>query len=177
MEILYILVPSVAIPLAIALLFFFICVCRNNQKSSSPPVQRQPKHVRGQNVEMSMLNAYKPKVKWAERGSIYDVSLGLKQTYNPPQFRSQMMQTQVYECWGSFAGSHASLTSSEAAWAFFPQCVHFSAGPHRCLPTKFGWEGILRRSSLPAPQDSAVLKISKKEIPCSSNQTERDEER
>jgi receptor tyrosine kinase-like orphan receptor 1 len=65
MEILYILVPSVAIPLAIAFLFFFICVCRNNQKSSSPPVQRQPKHVRGQNVEMSMLNAYKPKVKLA----------------------------------------------------------------------------------------------------------------
>ncbi|XP_032485440.1 inactive tyrosine-protein kinase transmembrane receptor ROR1 isoform X3 [Phocoena sinus] len=64
MEILYILVPSVAIPLAIALLFFFICVCRNNQKSSSPPVQRQPKHVRGQNVEMSMLNAYKPKALW-----------------------------------------------------------------------------------------------------------------
>lgn len=66
MEILYILVPSVAIPLAIALLFFFICVCRNNQKTSSPPVQRQPKHVRGQNVEMSMLNAYKPKVKLAQ---------------------------------------------------------------------------------------------------------------
>ncbi|KAB0360626.1 hypothetical protein FD754_004782, partial [Muntiacus muntjak] len=66
MEILYILVPSVAIPLAIALLFFFICVCRNNQKSSSPPVQRQPKHVRGQNVEMSMLNAYKPKSKAKE---------------------------------------------------------------------------------------------------------------
>lgn len=64
MEILYILVPSVAIPLAIAFLFFFICVCRNNQKSPSPPVQRQPKPVRGQNVEMSMLNAYKPKVRW-----------------------------------------------------------------------------------------------------------------
>ncbi|MGH0187313.1 UNVERIFIED_CONTAM: hypothetical protein FKN15_024539 [Acipenser sinensis] len=61
MEILYILVPSVAIPLAIALLFFFICVCRNNQKSSTPPAQSQPKPVRGQNVEMSMLNAYKPK--------------------------------------------------------------------------------------------------------------------
>ncbi|XP_041911238.1 inactive tyrosine-protein kinase transmembrane receptor ROR1 [Arvicola amphibius] len=66
MEILYILVPSVAIPLAIAFLFFFICVCRNNQKSSSPPVQRQPKPVRGQNVEMSMLNAYKPKSKAKE---------------------------------------------------------------------------------------------------------------
>ncbi|XP_029889715.1 inactive tyrosine-protein kinase transmembrane receptor ROR1 isoform X2 [Aquila chrysaetos chrysaetos] len=66
MEILYILVPSVTIPLAIALLFFFICICRNNQKSSSPPVQRQPKHVRGQNVEMSMLNAYKPKSKAKE---------------------------------------------------------------------------------------------------------------
>lgn len=63
MEILYILVPSVAIPLAIALLFFFICVCRNNQKSSRPPATRQPKPVRGQNVEMSMLTtAYKPKV-------------------------------------------------------------------------------------------------------------------
>ncbi|KAG8132499.1 hypothetical protein E2320_010352, partial [Naja naja] len=66
MEILYILVPSVTIPLAIALLFFFICICRNNQKSSSPPVQRQPKHVRGQNVEMSMLNSYKPKSKAKE---------------------------------------------------------------------------------------------------------------
>lgn len=65
MEILYILVPSVAIPLAIALLFFFICVCRNNQKSSRPPAPRQPKPVRGQNVEMSMLTtAYKPKVEW-----------------------------------------------------------------------------------------------------------------
>ncbi|XP_064188000.1 inactive tyrosine-protein kinase transmembrane receptor ROR1 [Anguilla rostrata] len=66
MEILYILVPSVAIPLAIALLFFFICVCRNNQKASRPPAQRQPKPVRGQNVEMSMLNAYKPKNKAKE---------------------------------------------------------------------------------------------------------------
>ncbi|XP_053726281.1 inactive tyrosine-protein kinase transmembrane receptor ROR1 isoform X1 [Synchiropus splendidus] len=67
MEILYILVPSVAIPLAIALLFFFICVCRNNQKSARPPAPRQPKPVRGQNVEMSMLTtAYKPKSKAKE---------------------------------------------------------------------------------------------------------------
>lgn len=75
MEILYILVPSVAIPLAIALLFFFICVCRNNQKSSRPPAPRQPKPVRGQNVEMSMLaTAYKPKV---ESGTVteYDTQL------------------------------------------------------------------------------------------------------
>ncbi|XP_051929318.1 inactive tyrosine-protein kinase transmembrane receptor ROR1 [Hippocampus zosterae] len=67
MEILYILVPSVAIPLAIALLFLFICVCRNNQKSARPPAPRQPKPVRGQNVEMSMLTtAYKPKSKAKE---------------------------------------------------------------------------------------------------------------
>ncbi|XP_039590894.1 inactive tyrosine-protein kinase transmembrane receptor ROR1 [Polypterus senegalus] len=65
-ELLYILVPSVAIPLAIALLFFFICVCRNNNKSSNTPAQRQPKPVRGQNVEMSMLSAYKPKSKAKE---------------------------------------------------------------------------------------------------------------
>lgn len=71
MEILYILIPSVAIPLAIALLFFFICVCRNNQKSSRPPAPRQPKPVRGQNVEMSMLTtAYKPKVE--RRGASRD---------------------------------------------------------------------------------------------------------
>ena len=62
MEILYILVPSIAIPLSIALLFFFICLCRNNQKASRPPAPRQPKPVRGQNVEMSMLTNYKPKV-------------------------------------------------------------------------------------------------------------------
>ncbi|KAM3619951.1 uncharacterized protein V6R79_016229 [Siganus canaliculatus] len=67
MEILSILVPSVAIPLAIALLFFFVCVCRNNQKASRPPAPRQPKPVRGQNVEMSMLaTAYKPKSKAKE---------------------------------------------------------------------------------------------------------------
>lgn len=67
MEILWILIPSVAIPLAIALLFFFICVCRNNQKSARPPPTRQPKPVRGQNVEMSMLTTqFKPKSKAKE---------------------------------------------------------------------------------------------------------------
>ncbi|XP_059923157.1 inactive tyrosine-protein kinase transmembrane receptor ROR1 [Gadus macrocephalus] len=67
MEILYILIPSVAIPLAIALLFFFICVCRNNTKTPQTPVPRQPKPVRGQNVEMSMLTTvYKPKSKAKE---------------------------------------------------------------------------------------------------------------
>ncbi|CAL9695568.1 unnamed protein product [Knipowitschia caucasica] len=67
MEILWILIPSVAIPLAIALLFFFICVCRNNQKTSRPPPPRQPKPVRGQNVEMSMLTTqFKPKTKTKE---------------------------------------------------------------------------------------------------------------
>ncbi|RVE73560.1 hypothetical protein OJAV_G00032450 [Oryzias javanicus] len=67
MEILYILVPSVAIPLAIALLFFFICVCRNNQMSARPPAPRQPKLVRGQNLEISVLNTpYKSKGKAKE---------------------------------------------------------------------------------------------------------------
>lgn len=67
MEILWILIPSVSIPLAIALLFFFICVCRNNQKSARPPPPRQPKPVRGQNVEMSMLTTqFKPKSKAKE---------------------------------------------------------------------------------------------------------------
>ncbi|MGH0124226.1 UNVERIFIED_CONTAM: hypothetical protein FKN15_024655 [Acipenser sinensis] len=81
MEILYILVPSVAIPLAIALLFFFICVCRNNQKSSTPPAQSQPKPVRGQNVEMSMLNAYKPKPRHTgPRKKLYIAAATLSRT-------------------------------------------------------------------------------------------------
>ncbi|XP_064194526.1 inactive tyrosine-protein kinase transmembrane receptor ROR1-like isoform X7 [Anguilla rostrata] len=60
-ETLSILVPCVILPLAIALLFFFICTCRNAQKAQRSPVPRQPKPVRGQNVEMSMLSACKPK--------------------------------------------------------------------------------------------------------------------
>lgn len=80
MEILYILVPSVAIPLAIALLFFFICVCRNNQKASRPPAARQPKPVRGQNVEMSMFStAYKPKVRVVHRPPERELSINNRQ--------------------------------------------------------------------------------------------------
>lgn len=99
MEILYILVPSVAIPLAIALLFFFICVCRNNQKSSSPPVQRQPKHVRGQNVEMSMLNAYKPKVKSAVQSCLYSIGFRLKKNLSAlPAEKSNDLQSEFISC-------------------------------------------------------------------------------
>ncbi|XP_064194519.1 inactive tyrosine-protein kinase transmembrane receptor ROR1-like isoform X1 [Anguilla rostrata] len=65
-ETLSILVPCVILPLAIALLFFFICTCRNAQKAQRSPVPRQPKPVRGQNVEMSMLSACKPKSKAKE---------------------------------------------------------------------------------------------------------------
>lgn len=89
MEILYILVPSVAIPLAIALLFFFICVCRNNQKSAGPPAPRQPKPVRGQNVEMSMLTtAYKPKVRHMVKLNSVPHSVCLSYLEDLPRFFS-----------------------------------------------------------------------------------------
>uniref|UniRef100_A0A8D0CI06 Receptor tyrosine kinase like orphan receptor 1 n=1 Tax=Scleropages formosus TaxID=113540 RepID=A0A8D0CI06_SCLFO len=61
-EILYILIPSVVIPLAISLLLLVVCVCRNSQKISSPAASRRPKPVR----EMSMFNSYKPKNKAKE---------------------------------------------------------------------------------------------------------------
>ncbi|KAI1883198.1 hypothetical protein AGOR_G00242740 [Albula goreensis] len=60
-ETLSILVPSVILPLAVALLFFLICTCRNSRKAQRPPPQNLPKPGRGQNVEMSMLSSYKPR--------------------------------------------------------------------------------------------------------------------
>lgn len=141
MEILYILVPSVAIPLAIALLFFFICVCRNNQKSSSPPVQRQPKHVRGQNVEMSMLNAYKPKVKLAVQSCRDSVGFRLKQnvssspTQKSNDLESEFTSSSIHVCLDC-----VSLTLSKAAGTFFHQCVHTSVvGPATSLPHHRVW--------------------------------------
>lgn len=180
MEILYILVPSVAIPLAIAFLFFFICVCRNNQKSSSPPVQRQPKHVRGQNVEMSMLNAYKPKVKSAVQSCIYSIGFRLKQNLSPsPAQKSNDLRSELTSYRVHFQHNYLSLTVSKAAGAFFRQCVHVSVGPAMWLPYHQVW-ARKNPQDIISPKDSECelfFKISKKEIPYSSNEPERDEQR
>lgn len=39
-EILFILIPAIAIPLVIACLFFLVCACRNKQKASTDIPQR-----------------------------------------------------------------------------------------------------------------------------------------
>ncbi|XP_072515364.1 tyrosine-protein kinase transmembrane receptor ROR2 isoform X1 [Salminus brasiliensis] len=66
-EILYILIPSIAIPLVIACLFFLVCMCRNKQKESvdSPP-RRQLTASPSQDMEMPLLNQHKHQAKLRE---------------------------------------------------------------------------------------------------------------
>lgn len=60
MGILYILVPSIAIPLVIACLFFLVCMCRNKQKASAAtPQRRQLMASPSQDMEMPLINQHK----------------------------------------------------------------------------------------------------------------------
>lgn len=60
MGILYILVPSIAIPLVIACLFFLVCMCRNKQKAlASTPPRRQLTASPSQDVEMPLIGQHK----------------------------------------------------------------------------------------------------------------------
>lgn len=67
MEILYILVPSIAIPLVIACLFFLVCMCRNKQRASAAtPQRRQLMASPSQDMEMPLMNQHKQPVKVKE---------------------------------------------------------------------------------------------------------------
>ncbi|XP_021567296.1 tyrosine-protein kinase transmembrane receptor ROR2, partial [Carlito syrichta] len=60
MGLLYILVPSIAIPLVIACLFFLVCMCRNKQKASvSTPPRRQLMASPSQDMEMPLIAQHK----------------------------------------------------------------------------------------------------------------------
>lgn len=62
-EILFILIPAIAIPLVIACLFFLVCMCRNKQKPSidSPP-RCQLSSSPNQDMELSLLSQHKHQV-------------------------------------------------------------------------------------------------------------------
>ncbi|XP_015221226.1 tyrosine-protein kinase transmembrane receptor ROR2 isoform X1 [Lepisosteus oculatus] len=67
MEILYILIPSIAIPFVIACLFFLICMCRNKQKASSDtPPRRQLMASPSQDMELPLINQHKHQGKLRE---------------------------------------------------------------------------------------------------------------
>ncbi|CAL8234959.1 unnamed protein product [Boreogadus saida] len=59
-EILYILIPSIALPLVIACLFFLFCMCRNKQKvDTDTPPRRQLAASPSQDMELPLLNQQK----------------------------------------------------------------------------------------------------------------------
>lgn len=59
----YILIPSIAIPLVIACLFFLVCMCRNKQKESADtPSRRQLTASPSQDMELPLLNQHKHQV-------------------------------------------------------------------------------------------------------------------
>lgn len=63
-EILYILVPSIAIPLVIAFLFFLVCLCRNKQKEPTDTPPRRPlTALPSQDMELPLLSPHKHPTK------------------------------------------------------------------------------------------------------------------
>ncbi|XP_068191133.1 tyrosine-protein kinase transmembrane receptor ROR2 [Antennarius striatus] len=66
-EVLYILIPAIAIPSLIACLFFLVCMCRNKQKASMEASPRcQVSSSPNQEVELSLLTQQKPQAKLQE---------------------------------------------------------------------------------------------------------------
>ncbi|KAF0038809.1 hypothetical protein F2P81_009293 [Scophthalmus maximus] len=66
-EILFILIPAIAIPLVIACLFFLVCMCRNKQKTSTDtPPRCQLSSSPSQDMELSHLNQQKHQAKLRE---------------------------------------------------------------------------------------------------------------
>ncbi|XP_039615409.1 tyrosine-protein kinase transmembrane receptor ROR2 isoform X1 [Polypterus senegalus] len=65
MEILYILTPSIAIPLVTACLLFLFCMCRNKRKACTPP-RRQLVASPSQDMELPLINQHKHQAKLKE---------------------------------------------------------------------------------------------------------------
>ncbi|XP_019750201.1 tyrosine-protein kinase transmembrane receptor ROR2 isoform X2 [Hippocampus comes] len=66
-EILFILIPAIAIPLVIACLFFLVCMCRNKHKApTNTPPRCQLSSSPNQDMEMSLLSQHKHQAKLRE---------------------------------------------------------------------------------------------------------------
>lgn len=81
MEILYILIPSIAIPLVIACLFFLVCMCRNKQKATTDtPPRRQLIASPSQDMEMPLINQHKHQVTLQNSNTILQSLASVKTT-------------------------------------------------------------------------------------------------
>ncbi|XP_064625462.1 inactive tyrosine-protein kinase transmembrane receptor ROR1-like isoform X3 [Lineus longissimus] len=63
-EIMFILIPSVAVPIALIFLIVIICMCRRSRKNNASP-SKVPKNL-GQNMELSPLNVKQPPLRARE---------------------------------------------------------------------------------------------------------------
>ncbi|KAM6188176.1 LOW QUALITY PROTEIN: tyrosine-protein kinase transmembrane receptor ROR2-like [Sarcoramphus papa] len=149
MGILYILVPSIAIPLVIACLFFLVCMCRNKQKASAATSQhRQLIALPRQDMEMPLISQHK-------QAKLKEINL------STVQFMEELGEERFGKV---YKGYLFGMTPGERTQAVAIKTLKDKA--ELVLREQFKHEGMLR-SRLQHPNIVCLLGIVTKEQPIS----------